>query len=346
MSADELERLRAQLLESSARLRDTGDRHAQLLAALKQEVATLQTALPSLQELREAPLDAQRGSRVDLALNSVNGSVRRLDALVLNDGQEPRHAAVAAPKRRQLHLLLVEDSPTNRAVALAMLKSSPLVVDTVENGMQAIEQLRRVQYDLVLMDVAMPVMGGLDATRAIRALDGPMARVPVIAMTANALASDEARCREAGMDDYLTKPIERANLLATLTRWLGPLDDPRPAIDETIVARLLQEVEPGALNRLLGVFLDEAQNRATRIRDAVARLDAAEAIAQIEHESHALKGSAQTFGAAALAARALVIENAIRARALDRVRSEVVGLAEMVRDADNAYRARGYYEGP
>ncbi|GIL41013.1 ATP-binding protein [Roseiterribacter gracilis] len=256
----------------------------------------------------------------------------------------PSLLPVAPPMRRRLQVLLVEDSPTNRAVALAMLKTAPLIVDAVENGMQAIERLQQTAYDLVLMDVAMPVMDGLEATRAIRALGPPVAQVPVIAMTANALAADEMRCRDAGMDDYLTKPIERANLLAMLTRWLGPLDEPRPAIDETIVVRLLQEVEPGALTRLLGVFLEEARNRAARIEAAVGRLDAAEAIAQIEHESHAMKGSAETFGAAALAARAAAIESAIRARALDTVRNQANGLASLVIDAEHAYRARGYYQ--
>ncbi|MDB5364751.1 MAG: Signal transduction histidine kinase [Rhodospirillales bacterium] len=250
----------------------------------------------------------------------------------------------APPSRRRLQVLLVEDSSTNRAVALAMLKTAPLTVDAVENGMQAIERLKQTPYDLVLMDVLMPVMDGLEATRAIRALEDPISRVPVIAMTANAMAADEVRCREAGMDDYLTKPIERANLLAMLARWLGPLEEPRPAIDETVVVRLLQEVEPGALTRLLGVFLDEAGHRAARIEAAVAQLDSPEAIARIEYESHAMKGSAETFGAAALAARAASIETAIRVRALDSVRAKVSGLAAMVVDAEGAYRARGYVD--
>jgi CheY-like chemotaxis protein len=255
----------------------------------------------------------------------------------------PSAPAPSAPAlRRRLQVLLVEDSPTNRAVALAMLKTVPLIVDAVENGMQAIERLRQTPYDLVLMDVAMPVMDGLEATRAIRALGDPIARVPVIAMTANALAADEKRCREAGMDDYLTKPIERANLLVTLTRWLGPLEEPRPAIDETVVVRLLQEVEPAALRRLLGVFIDEAASRVARIEAAAARLDSSEAIAQIEHESHALKGSAVTFGAAALAARAASIETAIGVRALDSVRAKVSGLVAMLADAEAAYRRHGY----
>jgi HPt (histidine-containing phosphotransfer) domain-containing protein len=144
------------------------------------------------------------------------------------------------------------------------------------------------------------------------------------------------------MDDYLTKPIERANLLVTLTRWLGPLEEPRPAIDETVVVRLLQEVEPAALRRLLGVFIDEAASRVARIEAAAARLDSSEAIAQIEHESHALKGSAVTFGAAALAARAASIETAIGVRALDSVRAKVSGLVAMLADAEAAYRRHGY----
>jgi CheY-like chemotaxis protein len=325
------------------------DNQARVRAAAAQLRDPLRTLLAELQKLRDLGVVTQHAGLVETVRQAGHGLATLLDDLL-----EPRSAAPARPATvtpmtppsgRRPHVLLVEDSPTNRAVALAMLKSAPVVIDAVENGMQAIERLRETPYDLVLMDVAMPVMDGLDATRAIRALDGPAAKVPVVAMTANALAQDEVRCRDAGMDDYLTKPIERANLLATLTRWLGPLDLPRPVIDETTIARLLQEVEPGALNRLLSVFVDEARNRVTRILAAVARLDAAEAIAQIEYEAHALKGSAQTFGAATLAARADLVEMAIRTRALDTVRSLVGALSGMVADAEHAYRARGYFDG-
>jgi CheY-like chemotaxis protein/HPt (histidine-containing phosphotransfer) domain-containing protein len=323
------------------------DKQARMLVAAARLRDPLRTLLLELQKLHDLGLVAQHASLLETVRQSGHGLAGLLDDLL--DGVVAKQAVTPPPPPpragQRPHILLVEDSPTNRAVALAMLKSAPLVIDAVENGMQAIERLRETPYDLVLMDVAMPVMDGLDATRAIRALDGPAAKVPVVAMTANALSQDEARCRDAGMDDYLTKPIERANLLAMLSRWLGPLEGPRPVIDEMTIARLLQEVEPGSLNRLLGVFLDEARNRATRILAAVARLDAAEAIAQIEYEAHALKGSAQTFGAATLATRAGNVETAIRVRALDTVRSQAGALAGMVADAEHAYRARGYFDG-
>jgi CheY-like chemotaxis protein/nitrogen-specific signal transduction histidine kinase/HPt (histidine-containing phosphotransfer) domain-containing protein len=255
---------------------------------------------------------------------------------------ETAKPAAPAAAARRAHVLLVEDSPTNRAVALAMLRTAPLAVDAVENGAQALERLRHAQYDLVLMDVAMPVLDGLDTTRAIRALNGPISRVPVIAMTANALSADEARCREAGMNDYLTKPIERANLFAMLTRWLGPLGTPRKVIDEPTVARLLHEVEPGSLARLLGVFVREAANRAARIDQAIMQLDQPKSLAQIEHESHALKGGAETFGASAVATCAAAIEAAARARDLDALRRAATGLAALVSEAEESFRQRRY----
>ncbi|MGE5505442.1 MAG: ATP-binding protein, partial [Actinomycetota bacterium] len=123
------------------------------------------------------------------------------------------------PTNRPLIVLLAEDNPVNRKVAVALLERAGHQVVAVENGVQAVDAVRRARFDAVLMDVHMPEMDGFEATRRIRALRGPAARTPVIAMTANVLAGDERRCLAAGMDDYIGKPFKPAALLAKLAEW-------------------------------------------------------------------------------------------------------------------------------
>lgn len=116
-------------------------------------------------------------------------------------------------------LLLVEDDPVNREVAQLILGDIDLKVDIAENGQIAIDRVKRTEYDLILMDMQMPVLGGEEATKIIRQL--PNGRgIPILAMTANAFAEDKARCLEAGMDDFITKPVKPAQLYSILLSWL------------------------------------------------------------------------------------------------------------------------------
>ncbi|SDH95983.1 CHASE domain-containing protein [Propionivibrio dicarboxylicus] len=116
-------------------------------------------------------------------------------------------------------VLLAEDDATNREVALTFLEGIGFVVDAVDDGVRAVEQAARQHYDLILMDIQMPNMDGLDAVRAIRQQIGND-HVPIIAMTANAFAEDKARCLKAGMNDFMTKPFDPEHLFTTLLRWL------------------------------------------------------------------------------------------------------------------------------
>jgi len=117
-------------------------------------------------------------------------------------------------------VLLVEDSPINQKVALRMLERIGLRADVAADGREAVDMIGRISYDLVLMDVQMPLLDGLEATRAIRRL--ARERQPwIVAMTAEALSGDETRCRAAGMDDYLTKPVQAQALAAALQRGLA-----------------------------------------------------------------------------------------------------------------------------
>ncbi|WP_200329090.1 PAS domain-containing hybrid sensor histidine kinase/response regulator [Thiocystis violacea] len=116
-------------------------------------------------------------------------------------------------------LLVVEDEPINQLIAADLLEDVGFQVDTADNGQIALDKVREKRYELVLMDMQMPVMNGLEATRAIRQLPG-RARLPIIAMTANAFAEDRLACVEAGMNDFLGKPFQPERLYATLLRWL------------------------------------------------------------------------------------------------------------------------------
>jgi CheY-like chemotaxis protein len=120
-------------------------------------------------------------------------------------------------------ILLVEDNAINRQVALALLDESGLVVDTAENGREAVAMVRSTTYDLVLMDIQMPEMNGLEATRLIRSMPNSTASskdVPILAMTASVFSEDRHDCMEAGMNDFVAKPVKPENLLSSIAKWL------------------------------------------------------------------------------------------------------------------------------
>jgi CheY-like chemotaxis protein len=125
-----------------------------------------------------------------------------------------------ASNGRGVKLLLVEDNPVNQKLAVILLRKAGYTVDVAENGLRAIEQIGKRRYDAVLMDVQMPEMDGYAATRLIRE-QLQLDRLPIIAMTANAMKGDEEQCRAAGMDDYVSKPFALPKFIQVLDRWVA-----------------------------------------------------------------------------------------------------------------------------
>ena len=221
-------------------------------------------------------------------------------------------------------VLLVEDNEVNRELAEEMLSSIGLHVETAENGQIALQKAGLTPYDLILMDCHMPVMDGYTATEAIRRLPGTR-HLPIVAMTANALASDRERCLAVGMNDHIPKPIDITVLHDTLARWLGqqastaretPLENENsrttsPAGDSCIdIAAALSRLggNRALYNRLLGRFCD---NQA----DAASRLLADQANGNIDAmllRTHTLRGLAGNIGAHALAGQAGELEGQLK----------------------------------
>jgi PAS domain S-box-containing protein len=142
--------------------------------------------------------------------------------LPLADAGEERGGVEAVAAVGAARILMADDAPANRELVSVLLGGMGLTVDTVENGAEAVEAVRQEAYDLVLMDVHMPVMDGLDAARAIRALGGAAGRIPIIALTANVGREQVQTCLEAGMNGHLAKPIDVSHMARTLSQWLNP----------------------------------------------------------------------------------------------------------------------------
>ena len=195
-----------------------------------------------------------------------------------------------------MRILLAEDNSTNQKVALLMLERLGWSADVAADGLEVLEALRRQSYDIILMDVQMPGMDGLEAARRIAAEFPPEHRPRIIAMTANALLGDREACLAAGMDDYLSKPIRLEELYAAIARNL-----PSSTLDPSYLEGL-RRLEAATGRELIATvvngFLAETPRRLARAREALERGDAGAFVFVV----HSLKGSSAQLGATRLAA--------------------------------------------
>jgi PAS domain S-box-containing protein len=232
-------------------------------------------------------------------------------------------------------VLLAEDNSTNQLFAAAILTRLGCEVDVVGDGREALGAVQRRAYDAVFMDMMMPEMDGLQATREFRALAGEPARVPVIALTANAFEHDREACAAAGMSGFVTKPVTAAKLREALSAALAPpAAGSAPGVhvlfDEDALAEL-RRTYGAAAPRFAGLFLKESLGRLQRIEDLVRRGDKK----QLGIEAHTLKGSAMTFGCRAMQEAAAQLEAAAQNGASDRLPEYAAALCrafEEVRD--------------
>jgi CheY-like chemotaxis protein len=146
------------------------------------------------------------------------------------DGLEATLCPQAVPNG-PLRVLVVEDDKVNQLVVIGMLRQMAHRTDCVADGVEALEALNRQRYDVVLMDVRMPNMDGIEATRRIRRLGDPAAQTPIIALTANATTEERLRCAEVGMNDFISKPFRRAELETALEKWRPPSTSDGPGGD-------------------------------------------------------------------------------------------------------------------
>ena len=225
-------------------------------------------------------------------------------------------------------ILLAEDNITNQQVALGILKKIGLRADAVADGAEALKALEAIPYDLVLMDVQMPVMDGLEATRQIRNPQSPVRdhAVAVIAMTARAMQGDQEKCLAAGMNDYVSKPVTPQTLARVLEKWLKPqAKSPKTAPSELPRHTETQVPSPpdwdraGMMERVMedlelakAVLEGFPEDISHRIQTLKALLETGD-IAGAERQAHSINGASSIVGGEALRAEALEIENAARA---------------------------------
>ena len=263
----------------------------------------------------------------------------------------------ALPERRRsaTRILLAEDNLTNQQVALGLLRKLGLTADVVDNGAEALKALEGFVYDLVLMDVQMPVMDGLEATREIRSAQSAVRnhQVPIIAMTAHAMQSDRDKCFQAGMNDYVSKPVSPQALLEALNRWLpqaaaeeapaAPAPPPRPSeggpgLDPARFNEMGALFGPSFKADVLTPFLKALHVQVDGIRAGLA--EGGEA-GQAQRQAHTIKGATGNLGFLVLHQLGERIETALKEGDLERAREGFNALEPEVDKVETMIQAMG-----
>jgi PAS domain S-box-containing protein len=314
---------------------------------------------PILREMRVVLLESMGSSSTSRPLEEAGGPIciskpvrvrELLSALsrplseTRNPGKvedQPDNRAYEPPKQFagiEARILLVEDNAVNQQVALGILKKLGLSADVASNGVEAIHSLESHPYDLVLMDIQMPEMDGIQATQKIRSSSSPFINraIPIIAMTAHAQESDRAQCIDAGMNDYLSKPVYPMALADTLRRWLPRQDGstaeakaeaaqhgaPQPSLPAVfdqagMLDRLMNDEE--LMQIVIHEFLNDMPKQIEALRNLVAGKDMLGA----QRKAHLIKGAAANVGGEALRAVAIEMEKAAKAGNVDHVAARV-----------------------
>ena len=276
----------------------------------------------------------------------------------------PSDSSMRELRRSQLRVLVVEDNITNQQVTLGILHKLGPRAQTVVNGQEALDALQRSDYDLVLMDVQMPVMDGLDATRAIRAADNKVLNrsIPIIAMTARAMPGDRDRCLQAGMNDYIAKPVTPLALLQLLDKWISKLDaggrtsgapatpSMVPEVSECEASNTAVFDEAALLGRLMDdrqlaqavviCFLDDMREQLTTLSSCLSAGDELGA----KRQAHKIRGAAANVSCEAMVRLASQLEEAGKSGNLETARALHVDLSRQFEQFKKAIKTSPLFD--
>lgn len=244
-------------------------------------------------------------------------------------------------RRYPVRVLLADDNPINQKVGLSVLQKLGYRADIANNGLEVLQSLEQKPYDILFLDVQMPEMDGLETTRRIAERWPADKRPRIIAMTGNALIGDREKCLEAGMDDYITKPIRIADLQTALERWANPRPKktdtsflarpvtipPEQLLDQSILAEL-RDMPPSdgvsMLQELIDLFLDAAPQRIAQIRESSSNAT------QLSFHAHALKSMSLNLGAKRVVEISRQLEDSAHSGDLSKI-------SPLLLDLDSAY---------
>ena len=209
----------------------------------------------------------------------------------------PVHSSVPSAVVTPLRILVAEDAPANQLVIGAMLESMGHRARLVSNGAEALAYVQQANFDVILMDLQMPVMDGFEATRRIRALGGDVAHVPIVALTALALPEDREQAEACGMNEFLTKPVRKRDLMALLDKFTvrpaAPLPTSAPSLDGDLLRELRDNIGGRQLDRILDVFEKDANRHLGEVERAASGGDHA----TLRASAHRLRGMFYQVGA-------------------------------------------------
>ncbi|WP_245621473.1 PAS domain S-box protein [Enterovibrio calviensis] len=267
----------------------------------------------------------------EVGKGSVFSAVLNIDTASQDDSivHSPEPPATQVDIATDIRILMAEDNPANQVVLRTMLEFSGLSVDIVSNGQEAVEAVSSIPYDIVLMDISMPEMDGMEATRRIRALDSDAKNVVIVALTAHAIRGDKENFMEVGMDDFVSKPFTRQSILDCLSRWQpkGPLREAQHSlagdvdinltdsgfslqenqhqsseaptvsathdrVDEATLVQLVKDTSAEVTPQLISFYIGDAQQRVEKVKNAAATQD----YYTLEFEAHTLGSSAASHG--------------------------------------------------